>query len=31
LRVIILRLGVQNRTQASSVYIAWARANGTLV
>ncbi|MCW5670575.1 MAG: response regulator transcription factor [Hydrogenophaga sp.] len=31
LRVIFLRLGVQNRTQASSVYIAWARANGTLV
>lgn len=31
LRVIFLRLGVQNRTQASSQYIAWAKENGTLV
>lgn len=31
LRVIFLRLGVQNRTQASSQYIAWAKANGLLV
>ena len=31
LRVIFLRLGVQNRTQASGLYIAWAKANGTLV
>lgn len=27
LRVIFLRLGVQNRTQASSLYNAWAKAN----